>query len=61
MNTQDELLKWKRRLPPAIWEAALSTGRGKPCTCKSGVTCWSCIANLEAAPSGKITVLGSDD
>jgi hypothetical protein len=43
---REELERWKRRLPPAMWDAMLRLGKNKPCTCdnRPDLLCWKCIS-----------------
>lgn len=43
----EEIKKMKSRTLTVIWDALIAQAQGKPCECRTGVTCWSCIARIE--------------
>jgi hypothetical protein len=46
MKWSDKIEAWKRKLPPAVWEALIARGRDQPCICdnKPNLLCWRCIS-----------------
>jgi hypothetical protein len=49
MDWSGEIKKWKRLVPPAMWQALVEKGRNQPCTCigRADLLCWRCVSLTE--------------